>query len=47
MYERALRGKEEALGPKHTSTLDTVSNLGNLYYMQDEMRRAEDMFVRR
>jgi tetratricopeptide (TPR) repeat protein len=31
MYTRALQGKEEALGPKHTSTLLTVNNLGNLY----------------
>ncbi len=25
-YERALQGKEKALGPDHTSTLDTVNN---------------------
>ncbi|PSN58583.1 hypothetical protein BS50DRAFT_133092, partial [Corynespora cassiicola Philippines] len=31
MYSRALQGREEALGPKHTSTLDTVNNLGALY----------------
>ena len=31
MYTRALQGYEEALGPKHTSTLFTVNNLGNLY----------------
>jgi hypothetical protein len=31
MYERALRGKEEALRPTYTSTLGTVNNLGNLY----------------
>ena len=28
MYIRALQGYEEALGPKHTSTLETVNNLG-------------------
>jgi len=28
MYERALRGKEKAWGPDHTSTLATVNNLG-------------------
>jgi hypothetical protein len=28
MYLRALRGKNTALGPEHTSTLQTVSNLG-------------------
>jgi len=31
MYGRALRGKEEALGVGHLSTLDTVNNLGILY----------------
>jgi hypothetical protein len=31
MYQRALVGQEEALGPNHTSTLDTVNNLGVLY----------------
>jgi pentatricopeptide repeat protein len=28
MYQRALQGKERALGRDHTSTLDTVNNLG-------------------
>jgi hypothetical protein len=32
MYTRALQGREEALGPKHTSTLQTVNNLGLLSY---------------
>jgi hypothetical protein len=31
MYNRALAGKEKAWGPEHTSTLDTVNNLGSLY----------------
>jgi tetratricopeptide (TPR) repeat protein len=31
MYQRALQGKEKAWGPDHTSTLDTVNNLGLLY----------------
>jgi hypothetical protein len=31
MYERALRGKETALGLEYTSTLETVHNLGALY----------------
>jgi hypothetical protein len=31
MYNRALAGYEKALGPEHTSTLNTVNNLGNLY----------------
>ncbi|KAF2189339.1 TPR-like protein [Zopfia rhizophila CBS 207.26] len=46
MYERALRGYEEALGPKHTSTLDTVNNLGNLYKNQDKLGEAEKMYER-
>lgn len=32
MYQRALAGREKALGPDHTSTLDTVNNLGLLYW---------------
>ena len=43
MYTRALQGKEEALGPKHTSTLDTVHNLGMLYKDQGKLAEAEAM----
>ena len=46
MYERALRGKEEALGPTHTSTLNTVNNLGNLYAHQGKLAKAEMMYER-
>ena len=46
MYIRALQGKEEALGPKHTSTLDTVNNLGNLYADQGKLAEAEKMYIR-
>ena len=31
MYQRALDGFEKAWGPGHTSTLDTINNLGLLY----------------
>jgi hypothetical protein len=31
MYQKALKGKEKVLGLESTSTLDTVTNLGNLY----------------
>jgi len=31
MYQRALQGYEKAWGLEHTSTLDTVNNLGLLY----------------
>ncbi|KAK3669213.1 hypothetical protein LTR78_010910 [Recurvomyces mirabilis] len=46
MYLRALQGKEEAWGPKHTSTLGTVNNLGILYWKQGKMREAEEMYLR-
>ena len=46
MYTRALQGKEEALGPKHTSTLDTVNNLGALYKDQGKLAEAEAMLTR-
>jgi tetratricopeptide (TPR) repeat protein len=44
MYERALQGCEEALGPKHTSTLETVHNLDNLYVDQGKLVKAEEMY---
>jgi hypothetical protein len=37
MFERALQGREKAWGPEHTSTLNTVNNLGNLYANQGEL----------
>ena len=46
MYGRALAGYEKALGPDHTSTLDTVNNLGNLYKNQDKLGEAEEMYGR-
>jgi tetratricopeptide (TPR) repeat protein len=46
MYERALRGKEKAWGPDHTSTLDTVNNLGILYANQGKLAEAEQMYER-
>jgi hypothetical protein len=46
MYVRALRGKEKAWGLEHTSTLDTVNNLGVLYQDQNKMMEAEAMYVR-
>jgi tetratricopeptide (TPR) repeat protein len=46
MYERALEGKEKALGHDHTSTLDTVNNLGNLYVNQGKLDKAEEMYER-
>ncbi|KAH8757094.1 Tetratricopeptide repeat-domain-containing protein [Hyaloscypha finlandica] len=46
MYTRALQGYEEALGPKHTSTLRTVNNLGNLYKDQGKLAEAEAIYTR-
>ncbi|KAJ5753069.1 Disease resistance protein [Penicillium odoratum] len=46
MYERALKGKEKALGQEHTSTLKTINNLGALYADQDRLQEAEAMFQR-
>ncbi|KAF7512688.1 hypothetical protein GJ744_000255 [Endocarpon pusillum] len=46
MYSRALQDKEEVLGPKHTSTLDTVNNLGILYKAQGKLAEAETMYNR-
>ena len=44
MYQRALQGKEEAWGPDHTSTLETVNNLAALYAGQGKLVEAEQMF---
>jgi tetratricopeptide (TPR) repeat protein len=46
LYLRALRGFEQAWGAKHTLTLDTVNNLGNLYRNQGKMKDAEEMYLR-
>lgn len=44
MYERALDGREKAWGLEHTSTLDTVNNLGNLYNERGRHKEAEAMY---
>jgi tetratricopeptide (TPR) repeat protein len=46
MYNHALAGKEEAWGPDHASTLDTVNNLGLLYVDQGHLEDAERMYNR-
>jgi Tfp pilus assembly protein PilF len=46
MYQRALQGKEKALGADHTSTLQTVNNLGYLYSNQGKLAEAEKMYQR-
>ncbi|KAG9994238.1 hypothetical protein KCU78_g18530, partial [Aureobasidium melanogenum] len=46
MCGRALARKEKVLGPEHTSTLDTVNNLGLLYADQGRLAEAEEMYKR-
>ncbi|KAF2193150.1 hypothetical protein K469DRAFT_448144, partial [Zopfia rhizophila CBS 207.26] len=46
MYLRTIEGKEKALGPAHTFTLDTVNNLGNLYKNQGKLDEAEKTYLR-
>jgi tetratricopeptide (TPR) repeat protein len=46
MYQRALQGSEKAWGLEHTSTLDTVNNLGLLYENLGRLDEAEKMFQR-
>ncbi len=46
IYLRALESYEKAWGPEHTSTLDTVNNLGLLYADQCTMQEAEAMYRR-
>ena len=46
MYQRALKGKEKALGQDHTSTLNTVNNLGLLYADQGRLIEAELIYQR-
>jgi hypothetical protein len=44
MYQRALAGKEKALGPDHTSTLDTVDNLGSCIGTKARQNRLGQCF---
>ena len=46
MYQRALEGYEKALGRDHTSTLNTVNNLGVLYKDQGRLTEAESLYQR-
>ncbi|KAJ5536988.1 Pfs NB-ARC and TPR domain protein [Penicillium frequentans] len=44
IYQRALAGREKALSPDHTSTLDTINNLSILYSDQGKLKEAEEMY---
>jgi tetratricopeptide (TPR) repeat protein len=46
MYQRALAGCEKALGPDHSSTLETVNSLGLLYSDQGKLKEADEMYQR-
>lgn len=46
MYARALAGREKVLGPDHVLTLETVNNLGLLYFNQGKLAKAEQMYTR-
>jgi tetratricopeptide (TPR) repeat protein len=44
MCQRALAGKEKALGLEHLLTLDTVYSLGVLFWNQGRLAEAEAMY---
>lgn len=46
MYQRALAGKEKALGSDHMSTLNTVNNHGILYSDREKLKEAEEIYQR-
>jgi tetratricopeptide (TPR) repeat protein len=46
MYQRALQGYEKAWGLEHSKTLDTVNNLGILYWKLGRLDEAEKMYQR-
>jgi len=46
MFLRALQGYEKAWGQDHTSTLNTVNNLGLLYAKLGRLDEAEKMYLR-
>ena len=46
MYQRALKGREKALGQDHISALNTVNNLCALYRDQGKLKEAEKVYQR-
>ncbi|CRG88502.1 Nephrocystin-3 [Talaromyces islandicus] len=44
MFQRALTGYENALGPDHIATLGTINNLGFLYQDQGKLKEAEETY---
>src|SRR5438067_420926 len=43
LYERALAGREERLGPKHPDTLGTVHGLANFFRGQGRLDEARSL----
>ena len=46
MYLRSLRGKQKVWGLDHAKTLNTVHNLGTLYFQQEKWQEAGEMYSR-
>ncbi len=46
MLQRVLTAKEKALGAEHTSTLNTINNLGLLHATQGQLVEREEMYLR-
>ena len=50
MYERVLRGYEEALGhenvEKYRPALNTIENIGDLYMKRGGFAKVQEMFIR-
>ena len=46
MYLRTLAGYEKVWGLEHTSTLDTVNNLGNIHRRRGKIKEADAMYLR-
>jgi Tfp pilus assembly protein PilF len=46
MYQRAVAGYEKVLGSGHTSTLETVFLLGDLFSTQRKLAEAEIIYWR-
>jgi tetratricopeptide (TPR) repeat protein len=46
LYRRALEGREKALGAEHSSTLNSVNNLGNLLSEKGDYDGAEVLYRR-
>lgn len=46
LYNRAMSGREKSLGSHHMNTIHTLSNIGNLYYVQGRLVDAKDLHRR-